>query len=45
MGYRKILFLSHDYLFIYRVIGSTAYVEATYHQLQDYENLFRTEAF
>jgi len=45
LGYRKILFMSHDYLFIYRVIGSTAYVDATYHQLQDYENLFRTEVF
>ena len=43
LGYRKILFKSHDYLFIYRVVDNTAYVEAAYHQLQDYENLFKTE--
>ena len=43
LGYKKILFRSHDYLFIYRVVDNIAYVEATYHQLQDYENLFRIE--
>lgn len=43
LGYRKILFKSHDYLFIYRVVDNTAYVEAAYHQLQDYESLFKTE--
>lgn len=43
LGYRKILFSSHDYLFIYRVVDDIAYVEATYHQLQDYENIFKTE--
>lgn len=45
LGYRKILFKSHDYLFIYRVVDNTAYVEAAYHQLQDYESLFKTEIF
>lgn len=43
LGYRKILFKSHDYLFIYRVIDNIAYVDATYHQLQDYENIFKSE--
>lgn len=43
LGYRKILFKSHDYLFIYRVIDNIAYVDATYHQLQDYENIFNSE--
>ena len=39
-GYRKINFLQHRYLMIYRVEDTTAYVEAIYHQLQDYENTF-----
>lgn len=43
LGYRKILFKSHDYLYIYRVIDNNAYVDATYHQLQDYENIFKSE--
>ena len=43
LGYRKILFKYHEYLFIYRVVDNVAYVEATYHHLQDYENLFKTE--
>ena len=45
LGYKKILFKSHDYLFIYRVVDNVAYVEATYHQLQDYENIFKAEVF
>ncbi len=40
LGYRKINFLHHRYLMIYRINGTTAYVEAIYHQLQDYENIF-----
>lgn len=43
LGYKKILFHSHDYLFIFRVQSGIAYVDAVYHQLQDYENLFKTE--
>ena len=43
LGYRKKLFTKHDYLFLYRIIDDVAYVEATYHQLQDYENLFKSE--
>ena len=40
MGYRKVTFLRHKYVMLYRVIGDTAYIEAIYHQLQDYEKLF-----
>lgn len=39
-GYRTINFQRHRYLMIYRVEGQTAYVDAIYHQLQDYENTF-----
>jgi hypothetical protein len=28
---------------LYRVEGTTAYVDAVYHQLQDYENTFADE--
>ena len=37
--YRKILFRRHRYLMLYRLVGSTAVVDAIYHQLQDYENI------
>ena len=40
LGYRKINFLHHRYVMIYRIDGKNAYVEAIYHQLQDYENIF-----
>ena len=40
LGYRKISFIHHRYVMIYRVDNNTAYVEAIYHQLQDYENIF-----
>ena len=40
LGYRKISFIHHRYVMIYRVENNTAYVEAIYHQLQDYENIF-----
>ena len=43
LGYHRINFLRHRYLMLYRVEGSTAYVEAIYHQLQDYENTFLDE--
>lgn len=42
-GYRAINFQRHRYLMIYRVEGQTAYVDAIYHQLQDYENTFVDE--
>ena len=40
LGYRKISFIRHRYVMIYRIENNTAYVEAIYHQLQDYENIF-----
>lgn len=43
LGYRIIHFLKHKYLYMYRIIGNTAYIEAIYHQLQDYENTFKNE--
>ncbi len=40
LGYRPICFIKHRYIMLYRVEGNTAYVDAIYHQLQDYENTF-----
>lgn len=42
-GYHPMNFLRHRYLMLYRIEGQTAYVEAIYHQLQDYENIFADE--
>lgn len=39
-GYRVIYFRRHQYLMLYLVKGSNVYVEAVYHQQQDYENSF-----
>ena len=39
-GYRKINFLHHRYVMIYRTEQDIVYVEAIYHQLQDYEYTF-----
>ena len=43
LGYRPIFFLHHDYVLLYRTENMIAYVDAVYHQLQDYENLFARE--
>ena len=40
LGYRKIKFRHLNYLMIYKIVRSTARIEAIYHQMQDYENLF-----
>ena len=42
-GYRAISFKRHNYVMLYRVEGNTAYVEAIFHQRQDYENTFSKE--
>ena len=42
-GYRAISFMRHCYLMLYRIVGSTVYVDAIYHQLQDYENTLADE--
>ncbi len=41
--YRAIRFMHHRYLMLYRIEGITVYVDAIYHQLQDYENTFADE--
>lgn len=38
MGFRKIHFRKHRYLFVYRVKNDRVIVEGMYHELQDYEN-------
>ena len=43
LGYRTIHFRNHNYFFVYEVRGTTAYIEAVYHDLQDYEQLFKKE--
>lgn len=43
MGYKIMHFRRHRYLWIYQVNGDRAEVKAMYHQLQDYENTFKTE--
>ncbi len=42
-GYHAIHFKRHRYTMLYRVDGMDAYVDAIYHQLQDYENTFADE--
>ncbi len=42
-GYRAIHFNRHRYIMLYRVDGTDAYVDAVYHQLQDYESTFADE--
>ena len=42
-GYHTINFMRHHYLMIYRIEGTTVYVDAIYHQLQDYESTFGDE--
>ena len=43
MGYRLIHFRRHRYVFLYEVREQIVYVEAVYHELQDYENTFKRE--
>ncbi|MBR1559612.1 MAG: type II toxin-antitoxin system RelE/ParE family toxin [Clostridia bacterium] len=43
LGYRIIYFRRHRYLFVYSVHDDVAIIEATYHELQDYENTFKGE--
>lgn len=38
LGFRKIHFKKHRYLFVYRVKDDRVIVEGMYHELQDYEN-------
>ena len=43
-GYHIIHFMRHRYLMLYRIEGTIAYVDAIYHQPQDYENTFADES-
>ena len=40
LGYKTIHFRKHRYFFVYRIVNETAFIEAVYHDLQDYENIF-----
>ena len=44
-GIRKMLFTRHRYLWLYQINGDTVQVMGMYHELQDYENIFRSEEF
>ena len=39
-GYHSVRFAHHRYLMLYRIVDSKVYVDAVYHELQDYENIF-----
>ncbi|MCD8004892.1 MAG: hypothetical protein LUE91_04500 [Oscillospiraceae bacterium] len=39
-GYRAIDFKRHQYVMLYLVDGRDVYIEAIYHQRQDYETVF-----
>ena len=39
-GYYPILFSRHRYVMLYRTEDNTVYVDAVYHELQDYESTF-----
>ena len=38
MGFQKLHFKSHRYLFVYRIQSDRVIIEGMYHELQDYEN-------
>lgn len=38
MGLHKINFLTHRYLFVYRIEKSQVIIEGMYHEMQDYNN-------
>jgi plasmid stabilization system protein ParE len=40
LGYKTIHFRKHRYFFVFRIVNETAFIEAVYHDLQDYENIF-----
>lgn len=43
LGYRAINFKNHRYVMLYRLDDTKVYVDAVYHQLQDYEHIFAEE--
>ena len=38
LGYRRINFLSHRYFLLYRIAENMVYIDAVFHEFQDYEN-------
>lgn len=40
-GYRVIFFQKHDYVMLYRVDENTVYIDGIFHQLQNYQNIFK----
>jgi len=38
MGFHKLHFRAHRYLFVYRINDNKVIIEGLYHELQDYEN-------
>ena len=38
LGYRRINFLSHRYFLLYSIAENMVYIDAVFHELQDYEN-------
>ncbi len=40
-GYRIIFFKKHNYFMLYRVDGNIVYIDAIFHGLQNYQNLFK----
>lgn len=43
LGYRTIHLKRHNYFMLYRIQGDIVYVDAIYHDLQDYENISHKE--
>ena len=44
MGYRTIHFNRHRYFYVYEIVDQhTILISAVYHELQDYENLFKSD--
>lgn len=41
LGFHKVHFKRHRYLFVYRIRNDKVIVEGMYHELQDYENAIK----
>lgn len=41
LGYRTIHFKRHNYFMLYRIQDDTVYVDAIYHDLQNYEDILQ----
>jgi len=41
LGYRTIHFKRHNYFMLYRIQDDIVFVDAIYHDLQNYEDIFR----